>query len=127
MRKISCVLVSMVALCFPKGVFAQQPIRVRCGGAAYTDSNGQVWQADTGFNSGSSNNTSQQIGGTADQALYQDGRYNNRAAHPGVHVRGPKWELQCKPSVCGNLKDGGVHRGARFQCENPGNFRVPES
>ncbi len=86
MRKIFWVLLFMVALCLPKGVFAKQSIRVRCGGAAYTDSNGQVWQADTGFNSGSSNNTSQQIGGTADQALYQDGRYNNSGSTPLVYT-----------------------------------------
>ncbi len=28
------------------------PIRVNCGGAAYTDANGNVWQADTGFTGG---------------------------------------------------------------------------
>jgi hypothetical protein len=62
--------------CFPTGAQAQQPIRVNCGGPAYTDSKGQVWQADTGFSGGNSETTNQQIGGTADQALSQSGRHN---------------------------------------------------
>jgi len=82
MQKAICVLAFMMALCFPKGVLAQQSIRVRCGGATYTDSKGQVWQADTGFSGGSSNSTTQQIGGTTDQALYQDGRYNSNGGTP---------------------------------------------
>ena len=86
MRKIFCVLAFVMVLCFPRGVEAQQPIRVRCGGAGYTDSNGQVWQADFGFNGGSSNSSSQQIGGTADQALYQDGRYNNSGSTPLLYT-----------------------------------------
>jgi Malectin domain len=63
----------------------QQPIRVRCGGSSYTDSNGQTWQADTGFSGGNTNSTSQQIGGTADQALYQTGRYNTSQTTPLVY------------------------------------------
>ena len=82
MRKLICLLAFTMPLCLPKAVLAQQPIRVRCGGATYTDSNGQAWQADTGFSGGSSNSTSQQIGGTADQALYQGGRYNSTGGTP---------------------------------------------
>ena len=76
MRKIFCVLTFMVALCFPKGVLAQSPIRVNCGGASYTDSKGQVWQADTGFNGGAVSSISAVVRGTSDQALYQSGRNN---------------------------------------------------
>lgn len=86
MRKILCLLIPALALCFPRGVLAQQPIRVHCGGSAYTDSNGQVWQADTGFSGGNAGSTAQQIGGTPDQALYQYGRYNNSGAAPLVYT-----------------------------------------
>jgi Malectin domain len=75
-RKIFCVFTFLLALCFPKGVLAQQPIRVNCGGAAYTDSKGQLWQADTGYNSGSVSSISAVVSGTSDQGLYQKGRYN---------------------------------------------------
>ena len=86
MRKTLGIFAFLLTLCFAKGVSAQQPIRVHCGGSAYTDSNGQVWQADTGFSGGSSGSTTQQIGGTADQALYQYGRYNNSGGAPLVYT-----------------------------------------
>jgi hypothetical protein len=34
----------------PAAAQTQQPIRVNSGGPSYTDSNGNVWQADTGYN-----------------------------------------------------------------------------
>lgn len=76
MRKFFLVLAFVVALCLPKGVLAQQPIRVNCGGAAYTDSKGQVWQADTGYNWGNVSSIPAVVSGTSDQALFQKGRYN---------------------------------------------------
>ena len=66
-------------------VAQQQTIRIRCGGPSYTDSKGQIWQADTGFSGGTENSTTQQIGGTSDEALYQTGRYNHNAAVPLVY------------------------------------------
>jgi hypothetical protein len=86
LKKTLGIFAFLLALCFAKGVSAQQPIRVHCGGSAYTDSNGQVWGADTGFNGGSPGSTTQQIGGTADQALYQYGRYNNSGGAPLVYT-----------------------------------------
>jgi Malectin domain len=85
-RKFFCVMAFVSALCFPKGILAQQPIRVRCGGSSYTDSNGQVWQADTGYTGGSSSSTNQQIGGTVDPSLYQHGRYNSTGATPLLYT-----------------------------------------
>jgi malectin (di-glucose binding ER protein) len=76
-RKLFCVLAFMTALYFPKGVLAQQPIRVNCGGASYTDSKGQVWNADYGFNSGALYSAASPISGTTDQKLYQTERYGN--------------------------------------------------
>jgi len=75
-RKIFCVLTFMVAICLPKDVLAQSPIRVNCGGASYTDSKGQVWQADAGYNWGNVSSISAVVSGTSDQGLYQQGRYN---------------------------------------------------
>jgi len=75
-RKIYCVLVYVLVLCFPKGVLAQQPIRVNCGGAGYTDSKGQVWQADSGYNWGNISSIPATVSGTSSQALFQQGRYN---------------------------------------------------
>jgi hypothetical protein len=75
-RKIFYILAFMAALCFPKGVLAQQPIRVKCGGAGFTDSKGQVWQADAGYNWGNVSSIPAVVNGTSDQGLFQQGRYN---------------------------------------------------
>jgi hypothetical protein len=70
-------LVSLLAVAvFPAAVCAQQPIRVRCGGPAYTDSKGQVWQADFGFNGGTEIGLPGPVKGTSDQALFERGRQN---------------------------------------------------
>jgi len=54
----------------------QKPIRVNCGGSAYTDSKGQVWQADTGYDSGwAGTPVTATIAGTADQKLFQTAHY----------------------------------------------------
>jgi malectin (di-glucose binding ER protein) len=79
------MLVILVTFGLPAAAQTQLPIRVHCGGSSYTDSNGQTWQADTGFSGGNTNSTSQQIGGTADQALYQTGRYNTSGTTPLVY------------------------------------------
>jgi hypothetical protein len=73
-RKTICGLAFLMVLFFPKGVQGQQPIRVKCGGPAYTDSKGQVWQADTGYNTGSGFTDSASISGSPDPALYHTGR-----------------------------------------------------
>src|SRR5258708_12015922 len=66
----------VAALCFPKGILAQSPIRVNCGGASYTDSKGQVWQADAGFNWGNISSIPATLSATSDHGLYHQGRYN---------------------------------------------------
>jgi hypothetical protein len=63
----------------------QQPIRVNCGGPAYTDSKGQVWEADTGFNSGQDSVIAAKISGTADPALFQDGRKDVSTSTPLIY------------------------------------------
>lgn len=52
----------------------QQPIRVKCGGSAYTDSKGQAWATDYDFSGGLVSVTTGGVGGTPDQALFQTGR-----------------------------------------------------
>ena len=53
------------------------PIRVNSGGSAFTDSAGNVWSADTGFNAGFAYATGATIAGTTSQALYQTVRWND--------------------------------------------------
>ena len=76
MRKILGILTFLMVLSFPVGIQAQQPIRVKCGGPGYTDSKGQAWQADWGYNTGNSYTDSTSVSGTPDPALYQTGRSN---------------------------------------------------
>jgi Malectin domain/Chitobiase/beta-hexosaminidase C-terminal domain len=53
------------------------PIFVHSGGAAYTDTLGQVWSADAGFIGGSTASTTSTIANTPDPKLYQTERYGN--------------------------------------------------
>jgi Malectin domain len=86
MRKILGVLIFLVALCCPGGALAQQPIRVNCGGPRYTDSRGQLWAADYGYNEGTASTISSAISGTSDPALYQDGRWNGNSSVPMTYT-----------------------------------------
>ncbi len=53
-------------------------IRVNAGGNAYTDPQGQVWSADTGYSGATfTYSTTQSISGTAAPALYQSERYGS--------------------------------------------------
>ena len=53
------------------------PIFVHSGGAAYTDTLGQVWSADAGFIGGIAASTTSNIASTPDPKLYQTERYGN--------------------------------------------------
>lgn len=77
MRRIVCTLGLLMVACLPGAAQTQQPIRVRCGGSSYTDSQGQIWQADNGFNGGATGSTTHAITGTPDPKLFQDERYAN--------------------------------------------------
>jgi malectin (di-glucose binding ER protein) len=69
------VWVSLLAL-LPAGVLAQQPLRVNCGGGSYTDSKGQIWQADSGYTGGSMENRTANFTGTSDPTLLATFRLN---------------------------------------------------
>jgi hypothetical protein len=75
---MTCKLLFIVSLLFAPIQAAEAqtftPIRVNCGGDAYMDSKGQLWQADTGFTGGAVYAQAQTITGTSDPALFQDVR-----------------------------------------------------
>lgn len=54
-------------------------IRVSAGGPAYTDSLGEVWTADTGFNAGNSYSSANTIAGAPTPDLYQTVHWNSAA------------------------------------------------
>ena len=54
----------------------QTVIRVNAGGPAYTDPQGNVWAADTGFSGGNAYGTGGAVAGTTTPVLYQTQRWN---------------------------------------------------
>jgi len=50
---------------------------VNCGGNGYTDSHGNTWRGDFGYNGGNVYGTSSSISGTSDPTLYQTERHSN--------------------------------------------------
>ncbi|MBV8514098.1 MAG: hypothetical protein JO260_02245, partial [Acidobacteria bacterium] len=73
MRKALALIVLALATC---GMAHAQTsaIRVKCGGAALTDSKGQPWSADMDSNGGLASTVSGPVAGTTDAELFQDGR-----------------------------------------------------
>lgn len=80
MNKFFGVVAGLVLTCMPAAAQTQQPIRINCGGPAYTDTNGQLWQGDTGYNTGTAFTINATTAGTTDPALYQSYRYDGTAA-----------------------------------------------
>jgi len=77
-KKIFGVLTLILLASLRTSAQTQQPIRVNCGGSAYTDSKGQAWTADYGFNSGGGTySTVSSISGTSDQKLFQTEHYGD--------------------------------------------------
>jgi hypothetical protein len=74
-RKALALISFVFFLCLPvKAQTQQQPIRVKCGGSAYTDSKGQAWATDFDFSGGLVSVTRGSVSGTADPTLFQGGR-----------------------------------------------------
>jgi Malectin domain len=67
-KKLLCILALALPFCLPAA--GQTPVRVHCGGAKYTDSKGNVWQADYGFKEGKALTNSSAVVGTPDPALF---------------------------------------------------------
>lgn len=77
-RLIQPVALFLAWLGFAVPAFGQTftPIRVNAGGPAYTDSAGNTWSADFGFNTGAASGTSAAIAGTSDPTLYRSLRWD---------------------------------------------------
>ena len=82
MRRIVAFFVFSIFVCLGVSAQAQAPIRVLCGGPAYTDSKGNVWSADFGYNDGTVSANANTIAGTTDPTLFHYGRWNGVAATP---------------------------------------------
>jgi len=72
-------MAAFLLACLPRAAQTQLPVRVNCGGASYTDSNGQVWKADTGFNTGTGSSNTAVTTGTSDPVLYRSNRFSQTA------------------------------------------------
>jgi hypothetical protein len=75
-RKLIGLVAFLLIASLPAAAQTQQPVRVNCGGPGYTDSKGQLWQADTGFSGGTEETIATSIGGTADPLLYESYRWD---------------------------------------------------
>lgn len=76
MKKFTLIIFLFLAAAFePAFAQTQNAIRVNCGGPAYTDTKGQVWQADSGYNSGFTGSVTTNIAGTTNPKLDQTARY----------------------------------------------------
>ena len=73
-KTLGFILFSLLVV-VPNALHAQT-IRVNCGGPSYKDSQGQIWQADTGFNGGTAESIAGTVAGTADPLLFEDYRWN---------------------------------------------------
>ena len=74
MRKALALVTFLILSSLPMKAQTQQPIRVKCGGAAYTDSKGQAWATDYDYSGGMVSAMTGGVSGTADPALFQHGR-----------------------------------------------------
>lgn len=74
MKNFFCLLAVALSACLPAA--AQTPIRVNCGGPSYTDTKGQVWQADFGYSGGTAGSVTSSVAGTSDPVVYEDFRKN---------------------------------------------------
>ena len=76
MNKFFAMVAGLLLACLPAAAQTQQPIRINCGGPSYTDSNGQIWQADSGYNGGIASTNTATTAGTSDPTLYRSNRYS---------------------------------------------------
>jgi len=84
-KKFSFILLLLAGAGLPAAAQTQTPIRIDCGGGSYTDSNGQIWQADAGYNSGRTATVSVSVAGTTDPKLYQSNRYAGANNKPLIY------------------------------------------
>ena len=75
MKRFLFVFPLLAVASIPATAQTQAPIRIDCGGNSYTDSKGQVWQADYDYNGGRAATTNTVVAGTSDPTLFQSNRY----------------------------------------------------
>lgn len=85
MRKFALLAISFIGLVAP-AMAQQQPIRVNCGGASYTDTKGHLWKSDYGFNTGTAALSTIKVGGTTDPVLYESQRWNSSTTSPLIYT-----------------------------------------
>ena len=75
-KKLVCLMI-WIFLLGAAGANAQTTIRVNAAGSAYTDSKGQVWSADFGFNTGNLSRCAPRstVTGTSDPFLFKSARW----------------------------------------------------
>src|SRR5262249_50293728 len=78
------LILPLLMACLPAAAQAQV-VRVNCGGAAYTDSNSHLWQADNSYNTGYANTTTGTIAGTAGQNLFKNERFSLAGGQPPIY------------------------------------------
>jgi hypothetical protein len=78
MQKKFAFLTIWILLLFAANAKSQTTLRVNAGGPAYTDSQGHLWSADYGFNTGtpSSCAPAATVAGTPDPQLYKSARWD---------------------------------------------------
>lgn len=81
MKRTICLLLLGFAAGAPAIAQTQAPIRINCGGPAYTDSKNQTWQADYGFSGGSVVASKTPVSATPDPTLLESSRTN-----PGAYT-----------------------------------------
>ena len=76
MRGLVRVLSFLCLVCLPVAAQTQQTIRVNSGGTAYSDSKGQSWSADYGYNTGTLSGSAPKstVSGTSDPTLFKSAR-----------------------------------------------------
>ena len=86
MKRSALFLLTSLFVCLGALAQTQAPIRVLCGGKAYTDTKGNLWRADYGYNVGTPTSDTNAIAGTMDPTLFRYGRYNDVTATPLVYT-----------------------------------------
>ena len=85
MKRIVTAVLFCIFVCLGASAQTQAPIRVLCGGPAYTDGKGNLWKADYGYNDGTTSANANTIAGTTDPTLFHYGRWNGVVATPLVY------------------------------------------
>jgi hypothetical protein len=84
MRKFALIAILFIGLVAP-AMAQQQPIRVNCGGASYTDTKAHLWKSDYGFNTGTEALSAVKVSGTTDPVLYESQRWNSSTTSPLIY------------------------------------------